>query len=315
MTIKKLLSPQTREVPNRLAVRPPQTQAHKPGAVQPKMNATTQMRPTPKAPPVYRPQPVPKVLQAKMHVAQQPVNHSSRVPVALPAYRPEQKKVVQPKIAVAAQGQNIPKSPPVYRPDLKPLQPKIGTPLNGKRNNASGTIQPRMNGVVQRMEAQPDDGWEVVGKKKAKATDVEIAAKKLEIAAKKEAKLKEIRTLAEKAIGYYTPERPQSTYCVFLDLNGGLITTGESGWDKSKYTREEIDRHLTTHLVKVKGQKTGYGGKQCAEPNAVVKAARAGSLGNVVYSLAYDQKSRSYKAACGSCVTLLRNNNITDLHS
>jgi hypothetical protein len=42
----------------------------------------------PKAPPVYRPQPVPKVLQAKKSAAQQPGKQSKSAPVAPPVYRP-----------------------------------------------------------------------------------------------------------------------------------------------------------------------------------------------------------------------------------
>lgn len=59
----------------------------------------------PVAPPVYRPQPIPRVLQRKT------------APVAPPVYRPEHKKIVQPK-AVAPQ-RKPPTAPPVYRPQAK----------------------------------------------------------------------------------------------------------------------------------------------------------------------------------------------------
>jgi hypothetical protein len=123
---------------------------------------TTQVRQTPKAPPVYRPQSVPKVLQTKKQAAHQPADQSRRAPVAPPAYRPqpvpkvlqtkkavgpthrqqqslagqtpglpvappvyrpEHKKIVQPKMSVTAQGRKLPKAPPVYRPGHKNLYP------------------------------------------------------------------------------------------------------------------------------------------------------------------------------------------------
>ena len=69
----------------------------------------------PVAPPVYRPQPVPKVLQTKSAGPQSrnPVPAPSRpVVVAPPVYRPEVKKVVQPKAIV--QSRKPAATPPVY---------------------------------------------------------------------------------------------------------------------------------------------------------------------------------------------------------
>jgi len=62
----------------------------------------------PPAPPVYRPQPVPKVLQRKTMPGQKPLAaQAPRRPVAPPVYRPQAKPAVaQQKIA----------APPVYRP-------------------------------------------------------------------------------------------------------------------------------------------------------------------------------------------------------
>lgn len=61
----------------------------------------TQAR-SPVAPPVYRPQPVPRVLQTKTAGQQQPVGRQGGNPVAPPTYRPQPKKIVQPKMGVPA---------------------------------------------------------------------------------------------------------------------------------------------------------------------------------------------------------------------
>ena len=68
----------------------------------------------PVAPPVHRPQQLPKVLQTKL----------SKLPVAPPVYRPEAKKLVQPKSI--SQLRTSPAAPPVYRPEQKRVaQPKM----------------------------------------------------------------------------------------------------------------------------------------------------------------------------------------------
>lgn len=68
---------------------------------------------------VYRPHPLPKVLQTK--------TSGPRTPVAPPVYRPETKKIIQPK--VAGSSSLLPKAPPVYRPQPTPvvLQRKTST--------------------------------------------------------------------------------------------------------------------------------------------------------------------------------------------
>lgn len=105
----------------------------------------------PVAPPVYRPQPVPKVLQQKSVSAQQPhtgqtsrrsvvplaYDHNASVqsgskaetiiqpkaisqvrtaPKAPPVYRPKRGTIAQPKMASAAQAHTPPKAPAVYLP-------------------------------------------------------------------------------------------------------------------------------------------------------------------------------------------------------
>jgi hypothetical protein len=115
-------------------------------AIQPKIATTPQKPKLPSAPPVYRPQPVPKVLQTKTttnHHSQKP--QSGHQPVAPPAYRPQPTpKVLQVKTAARQQPpspqlKNSPAAPPVYRPQPAPrvLQAKTAVA------RGSGTIPGR----------------------------------------------------------------------------------------------------------------------------------------------------------------------------
>jgi hypothetical protein len=96
----------------------------KSSAVQLKSKAAAHNGKRPVAPPVYRPQQAPKVLQTKSALnSGAQVNQATRKPVAPPVYRPEAKKVVQPK-AISPQ-RKTPTAPPVYRPNQKgTAQPK-----------------------------------------------------------------------------------------------------------------------------------------------------------------------------------------------
>jgi hypothetical protein len=127
---------------------------------QPKAAGASPIRKMPVAPPVYRPQPVPRVLQRKIASGQQPhAGQPPLQPVAPPVYRPEQKKIVQPKMA-ATQTHKPPKAPPVYRPEQrKVLQPKLisqprkpPTPPPVYRPQIK-TVQPRM--IAARAHTQP----------------------------------------------------------------------------------------------------------------------------------------------------------------
>jgi hypothetical protein len=98
--------------------------------IQPQMIAASQMRRPPAAVPVYRPHPVPKVLQTRMFASREPINQPRRAPTAPPAYRPEQKRIAQLKTAAPLHKQpnKHPKAPPVYRPQPTPkvLQRNVG---------------------------------------------------------------------------------------------------------------------------------------------------------------------------------------------
>lgn len=95
----------------------------------------------PVAPAVYRPQPVPKVLQRQVAAGQMPkVDQAVHPPVAPPIYRPQIKApVAQRRIAGAPQLRT--NAPPVYRPQPVPrvLQTKKSIPVVG--SGRQGAIQ------------------------------------------------------------------------------------------------------------------------------------------------------------------------------
>jgi hypothetical protein len=120
---------------------------HRQGALQPKAVAPLQKRPPPVAPPIYRPQPTPKVLQRRV-AAEQPrlTSQSNHRPVAPPVYRPQPTPLVlQRKGALvgqppAAAAKLPPPAPPVYRPQPVPkvLQTKKGLAASSHRLPANG---------------------------------------------------------------------------------------------------------------------------------------------------------------------------------
>jgi hypothetical protein len=132
------------------------SQPPKPGIMQPKTAIASQMKKPPVAPPVYRPQPAPKVLQTKSafdrqtHIGQLP-----RQPVAPPVYRPQPKaKLLQTKPAKpepAAQqtaARTTPAAPPAYRPNNAP-------PVMQRRNSHIPAGQAKGNSVARPALAQP----------------------------------------------------------------------------------------------------------------------------------------------------------------
>lgn len=120
------------------------TQSSRPGVLQPKA-AATQVKKTPTAPPAYRPQPTPKVLQTKMSAVQNPPA-ARNTPAAPPVYRPEPRKVVQPKMtARGAQTSPTARTPQaatgvLQRKSLQPVVPARaqhnGTPTQGRQVSA-----------------------------------------------------------------------------------------------------------------------------------------------------------------------------------
>jgi hypothetical protein len=99
----------------------------KPPAAQPKSSVSAQSVKRPVAPPVYRPQQLPRVLQTKSSSVQSTqAGQAPRRPVAPPVYRPEAKKLVQPK-AISRPGQS-PTAPPVCRSEQQRIaQPKMAS--------------------------------------------------------------------------------------------------------------------------------------------------------------------------------------------
>jgi hypothetical protein len=129
---------------------------------------------------VYRPQPLPKVLQTKTTVPRQSPHKTpdnvARTPVAPPVYRPETKKIVQPKVAAATSLR--PQAPPVYRPQPMPkvLQTKQSPDRMGLVQKHATTVKGRlllpheMPRVVQRKESSapgvlkgPGNSMNIVG--------------------------------------------------------------------------------------------------------------------------------------------------------
>lgn len=138
----------------------PPAQSHKQNALQPK--AAAAQRPTPTAPPAYRPQTVPKVLQKKAATApqQRPPAATKGTPAAPPVYRPQPAPgVLQPKASApappAAQAKRPPAAPPVYNPHPVPrvLQTKKATaaPAPALSDKKGATVSPaaRPGGVLQ----------------------------------------------------------------------------------------------------------------------------------------------------------------------
>ena len=73
-------------------------------------------------------QPVVKALQAKMLAPQQPANRPGRVPTAPPAYRPQSvPKVLQTKAAGAQPRRTVVSPPAIARPGTPPVRPAVPT--------------------------------------------------------------------------------------------------------------------------------------------------------------------------------------------
>jgi hypothetical protein len=113
-----------------------------PSAVHPNKNASLQMRKMAAAPPAYRPQPLPKVLQRK--VAGRPISA---------VYRPAPRKIVQPKIAVSEVARPELKTPLVCCPQAMPrvLQMKQALSKNPSVGQNNPVMRlPLARGAVQR---------------------------------------------------------------------------------------------------------------------------------------------------------------------
>lgn len=130
--------------------------------VQPKIAVAPPKPRQPVAPPAYRPQPVPKVLQTKMATSSQPFNQTRRAPVAPPVYKPQPAaKCLQAKTAGSRQPQasqppSQPVAPPVYRPQPTPRvlqkkdsQTKVTAPA---RHNSPPPPRGRQQATIQRLK-------------------------------------------------------------------------------------------------------------------------------------------------------------------
>jgi hypothetical protein len=124
-----------------------------------------QIRKQPVAPPVYRPQPAPQVLQRKAVVKQSPAGQAH--PVAPPVYRPQPvPQVLQLKTAHNPQPQakqSQPVAPAVYRP--QPL-PKV---LQTKKNAVDRSASPSRSAPVAPPVYRPQPLPQVLQRKSAVA--------------------------------------------------------------------------------------------------------------------------------------------------
>lgn len=147
------------------------------------MPVTSPIRKSPAAPPPYRPQPVPKVLQTKLIGYQPPANQSVRAPLAPPVYRPHltprvlQRKITSSQKSPAGQSSRQPVAPPVYRPEQrKILQLKIPTPAQiGNLPKARPNHFPQLNKIVR-----PPHNFGVVQRVTLNGTDIDQTNTSLE---------------------------------------------------------------------------------------------------------------------------------------
>ena len=132
-------------------------------------------RQPPQAPPVYRPQPVPKVLQRKTATpapCAAPPSASKKTPAAPPVYRPQttpvvlQRKQTLPATGASAAPMHAPRTPhaphvrhaphPSPQPRLTALQPKLDprSTLGARARAPMHAPYVQVSGVIQRMEEE-----------------------------------------------------------------------------------------------------------------------------------------------------------------
>ncbi len=132
----------------------------------PILNQAVKSKPPAMAPPVYRPQPVPRVLQRKVIAGQQP-NRSAMPPRAIApprVLRPQASNSIQPKTVL--QQRKPPVAPPAYRPQPKTInlkqsqtrplaQTKKAASMTRPKPKSSSAIQQRPDRLTQRHAAAP----------------------------------------------------------------------------------------------------------------------------------------------------------------
>jgi hypothetical protein len=116
--------------------------------VQPKASAASPVRRPPVAPPAYRPQTLPRVLQAKPLPGVQPADPATRAGVAPAVYRPQPApRVLQTKIALgqkapAQQSSRQHVAQPVYRPEQgKIAQAKPVAAIQAERSDRQTSMR------------------------------------------------------------------------------------------------------------------------------------------------------------------------------
>ncbi len=137
----------------------------KPAPGQPPLS--NKLNPTPAAPPAYRPQPVPKVLQTKKPVAPVSGSQSHRAPAAPPVYRPQpvpkvlQRQATPPQREAAPQANKQTFAPAVSKPQpvSKVLQAKASyKPVENNRGQVVVKPAPAHGSVIQPLWTKVEGG-------------------------------------------------------------------------------------------------------------------------------------------------------------
>lgn len=204
----------------------------------------------PAAPHVYRPQPVPKVLQTKRAPGAQNLqtDRAPRQPVAPPVYRPEVKKIVQPKMS--ASQRQPPTAPPAFRPEQKKtLQPKVAAKTPPQTALGHRPPQPwtRLSAVVQRARRDKvEDTRELPG---ANVPDLMMESYKSHVATRTVRFFQHLVSTAANIIRHKGMVRP-SLYSDHARVQvqsgqrhkGPETVPGENNWDAAHLMNTSLDR-------------------------------------------------------------------------
>ena len=147
-----------------------------------------------------------------------------------------------------------------------------------------------------KMEADlsDDGGWTTAGKK-TKKPDADFPTV--------------VKTMKKSVIAL-AGDHPHKIVCVFYSRRGKQVSSGYSTWKENERVSER------DVLTKVVGASTRFSatarqfGTACAEV-----CASYYQTSGAKYSLAYDSRTKQFKAACKNCSKLLVENNMQDVYT
>lgn len=263
----------------------------------------------PVAPPVYRPQQVPKVLQTKSSFPSPHAGQARRQPIAPPVYRPEQKRISQPKMASAAQAHTAPKAPPVYRP-----QPKV----NAQRSLPAQMKMKMAGPVVSHPQHNKEAG---AGRMGLRAASHNVQAKNMH-PQRSSPVIQRVIVIEDKEYGLanktqleeaYPKEQEAMMEGMRRDLRHFPKTLDEALEEKRRFylVREDLGKFGTSFFVKdsdpfvekVTGGFTREAGKRpvlVARPESGFEELRIESLISCVAIIIEAQRDGQIQAAAGS---------------